>query len=73
MATTLFLSASLLGLLGFFDANTIATNTHYIVRAHQLNTKKCCRSLLSVWIIRSILYVGLLLGLVSFIKPLVWA
>ena len=56
----LLLAATLLGLLAFFEPCTIATHTLFSVRAHQSADKKeCCQSLLTVWLSRMFLLVGL--------------
>lgn len=60
MITLLLVSATLLGLLAFFEPCTIATHTLFSVRANKLaDTKSCCQSLLTVWLSRSVLLVTL--------------
>jgi len=73
MATLLFLTAGSLGLLAFFEPCSIATNTLFSVRTHQLKTKSRYTSLLSVWISRSVLCAGLLYALVNTIEPPAWS
>ncbi len=60
MITMLLLGAALLGLLAFFEPCTIATHTLFSVRMHQsVGGKTCCQSLLTVWLSRTVLLVGL--------------
>ena len=60
MITMLLLTATLLGLLAFFEPCTIATHTLFSVRAHQsTDSKACCQSLLTVWLSRTVLLSGL--------------
>ncbi|MFV2059689.1 MAG: cytochrome c biogenesis CcdA family protein [Gammaproteobacteria bacterium] len=59
MITLLLLTAALLGLLAFFEPCTIATHTLFSVRIHQSENKQCCQNLLSVWLSRSALLIGL--------------
>lgn len=61
MILLLLMTATLLGLLAFFEPCTIATHTLFSVRAHKTaDTKSCCQSLMTVWISRSILLILLL-------------
>ncbi len=56
MILLLLLTATLLGLLAFFEPCTIATHTLFSVRANQsADNKTCCQSLLTVWISRTVL------------------
>ena len=58
MITLLLVSATLLGLLAFFEPCTIATHTLFSVRANKsADTKSCCQSLFMVWLSRSVLLV----------------
>lgn len=60
MITLLLLTATLLGLLAFFEPCTIATHTLFSVRVNQsTDSKACCQSLFAVWLSRT----GLLTGL----------
>lgn len=60
MITLLLVSATLLGLLAFFEPCTIATHTLFSVRANKsADTKRCCQSLFMVWLSRSVLLVAL--------------
>ena len=60
MITLLLVSATLLGLLAFFEPCTIATHTLFSVRANKsADTKSCCQSLFMVWLSRSVLLVAL--------------
>lgn len=72
MTPVLLASAALLGLLAFFEPCTIATHTLFSARAHQDTRAGCCRSLLAVWLTRSILSGVLLVIAVLVIPPLVW-
>lgn len=58
MITLLLVTATLLGLLAFFEPCTIATHTLFSVRVNKLaDRKSCCQSLLTVWLSRSALLV----------------
>ncbi len=60
MMTLLLVTATLLGLLAFFEPCTIATHTLFSVRANRAkDNKTCCQSLLTVWLSRSVLLVGI--------------
>ncbi len=60
MMTLLLVTATLLGLLAFFEPCTIATHTLFSVRANKTaDNKACCQSLFTVWLSRSALLVGL--------------
>lgn len=72
MTFILLLSATVLGLLAFFEPCTIATHTLFTVRAHRQTPKKCCHALMSVWLTRSVLCAGILVLLVSLINAPVW-
>ncbi len=59
MITMLLLTATVLGLLAFFEPCTIATHTLFSVRTHQsADSKICCQSLLTVWLSRTALMVS---------------
>ena len=61
MILLLLMTATLLGLLAFFEPCTIATHTLFSVRAHKTaDSKSCCQSLLAVWFSRTALLVSLL-------------
>ncbi len=72
MNTALLLSASLLGLLAFFEPCTIATHTLFSARAHQTARRGCCRSLMAVWLARSALCCTLLLAVVALTPAPSW-
>jgi len=60
MITLLLVTATVLGLLAFFEPCTIATHTLFSVRANKAaDNKACCQSLLVVWLSRSVLLVTL--------------
>lgn len=59
MITLLLITASLLGLLAFFEPCTIATHTLFSVHANKSEGKQCCQNLLAVWFSRSVLLVSL--------------
>jgi len=60
MITLLLITAATLGLLAFFEPCTIATHTLFSVRNHRSgNNKACCQSLLTVWVSRSLLLIGI--------------
>ena len=71
-AWTLVLAASALGALSFFEPCTIATHTLFSVRAHAHPWPGCCRELLTLWVTRSLLSVGLLLLALTITAPPVW-
>ena len=71
-AWTLVLVASALGALSFFEPCTIATHTLFSVRAHARPWPGCCRELLTLWLTRSLLVVGLLLLALAITTPPVW-
>ena len=72
MTILLLTSATLLGLLAFFEPCTIATHTLFSVRAHQKKRRTCYQSLLAVWLIRSTLLIGLLVLAVLLSEPPQW-
>lgn len=72
MIMLLLATSVLLGALAFFEPCTIATHTLFTVRAHGQGRTACCQSLLTVWLTRSVLVVGLLTALVGFIEPPIW-
>ncbi len=73
MITLLLLTATLLGLLAFFEPCTIATHTLFSVRVHQNTDKKqCCHNLLSVWLSRTVLLTALFVLAVVLIDTPVW-
>jgi len=60
MITLLLLTATLLGLLAFFEPCTIATHTLFSVRVHKSkDTKQCCQNLLAVWLSRTLLLISI--------------
>ena len=73
MITMLLVTATLLGLLAFFEPCTIATHTLFSVRvSKQKNNKVCCQNLFAVWLSRTLLIVGLFTLAVYFIEPPQW-
>jgi len=72
MIPMLLATAALLGLLAFFEPCTVATHTLFASRAHRADTTACCQSLLTVWLIRSILLVTLLVVAVLLTPPAQW-
>lgn len=73
MITMLLITATLLGLLAFFEPCTIATHTLFSVRMNQqADNKVCCQSLFAVWLSRSLLMVGLFTLAVFFIETPKW-
>ena len=73
MMTLLLLSATLLGLLAFFEPCTIATHTLFSVKVnHENNQKNCCQSLLAVWLSRSLLLVTIFAAVTFFTTPPTW-
>ncbi len=60
MTPMLLATASVLGLLAFFEPCTIATHTLFSVRAHRATRASCYQSLLAIWLTRSALLIGLL-------------
>ena len=73
MLTLLLLTASVLGLLAFFEPCTIATHTLYSVKVNQAEDAKfCCQSLLSVWLSRSLLLIALFVSAVLLTTPPTW-
>ncbi len=74
MLTLLLVTATLLGLLAFFEPCTIATHTLFSVRANRAeDNKACCHSLLAVWVSRSILLAGIFTLSVFFINVPQWS
>lgn len=73
MITMLLVTATLLGLLAFFEPCTIATHTLFSVRVNQQADKKtCCQNLFSVWFSRSLLLVIIFTLAVYLIQPPQW-
>ncbi len=73
MSTLLLLTATLLGLLAFFEPCTIATHTLFSVRVNQSTDKKqCCYNLLSVWLSRTALLIVLFVLAVVLIDTPLW-
>lgn len=73
MTALLLITATLLGLLAFFEPCTIASHTLYSARNHQQSkTLGCCQSLLFVWLSRSLLLIGLLLMAAALTTPPDW-
>jgi cytochrome c-type biogenesis protein len=71
-AWTLVLASSVLGALSYFEPCTIATHTLFSVRAHARPWPGCCRELLTLWVTRSLLTVGLLLLALAMSEPPAW-
>jgi len=73
MITLLLVTATLLGLLAFFEPCTIATHTLFSVRANQITDKKaCCHSLFTVWLSRTVLFISLFSFSVLLIEAPQW-
>lgn len=73
MLTLLLLTASLLGLLAFFEPCTIATHTIYSVKVNkESDNKTCCKSLISIWLSRSLLLVVLFVSAVLLTEQPDW-
>lgn len=73
MITLLLVTATLLGLLAYFEPCTIATHTLFSVRVNQDTDKKsCCQSLLAVWLSRTALLACLFTLAVLFIETPEW-
>ena len=54
-------TATILGLLAFFEPCTIATHTLFSKRVHETHdTGVCCQSLFAVWLSRSLLLTGIM-------------
>lgn len=68
----LIATASLLGLLAFFEPCTIATHTLFSVRAHARARPACCHELLVLWATRSLFVTGLLMVAVLLTPPPAW-
>ena len=71
-APILLATATVLGLLSFFEPCTIATHTLFSARAHAAAQVRCCRDLFGLWFTRSLLTVGLLLLAVTLTTPPAW-
>lgn len=71
-AIALIATASVLGLLSFFEPCTIATHTLFSARAHARARPACCRELLVLWFTRSLLVTGLLAVAVLLTPPPMW-
>jgi cytochrome c-type biogenesis protein len=71
-AAALIATASVLGLLAFFEPCTIATHTLFSARTHARSRPACCRELFVLWLTRSLLVTGLLLIAVLLTPPPVW-
>lgn len=73
MITMLLLTATVLGLLAFFEPCTIATHTLFSVRVNKMKDKKvCCQNLLAVWLSRTVLLISLFTLSVFFIDKPEW-
>ncbi len=73
MLTLLLLTATILGLLAFFEPCTIATHTLYSVKVNQTHDKNiCCRSLFGIWLSRSLLLIALFVIVVTLTEPPNW-
>ncbi|MEK7815573.1 MAG: hypothetical protein AAB294_01990 [Pseudomonadota bacterium] len=71
-AAVLIATASVLGLLSFFEPCTIATHTLFSARAHARPWPACCRELFVLWVTRNLLVTGLLAVAVLLIPPVKW-
>ncbi|MEK7815876.1 MAG: hypothetical protein AAB294_03545 [Pseudomonadota bacterium] len=71
-ALALVATASVLGLLSFFEPCTIATHTLFSARAHAWARPACCHELLVLWATRSLLASGLLALAVLLTPPPSW-
>ncbi len=71
-AAVLIVTASVLGLLSFFEPCTIATHTLFSARVHARTRPACCRELIVLWITRSLLVTGLQVVAVLLTPPPVW-
>ena len=70
MITLLLLTATLLGLLAFFEPCTIATHTLFSVRINQSSDSKAWHDLFLVWFSRTLLLIGIFtLSVVTFATP----
>lgn len=65
-------TASILGALSFFEPCTIATHTIFSVRLHAQSRPACCEGLLTLWLSRSFLAVGLLTLALWLTTPPAW-
>ena len=72
MELLLLSAAVILGALAFFEPCTIATHTLFSVRLHQQDTSGCCQRLLTVWLSRTGLMVGLLVLAVATTPTPAW-
>jgi len=72
MIALLIATSILLGALSFFEPCTIATHTLFTVRAHGQEKNRCCQSLLTVWVTRTLLIAGLLAALAWATEPPAW-
>lgn len=72
MITLLLFTATVLGLLAFFEPCTIATHTLFSVRTSQSSGKACCQSLFFVWLSRTVLLVSLFTLATVMIEPPIW-
>ena len=68
----LLATASVLGLLSFFEPCTIATHTLFSVRVHGAAQAQRRRELISLWLARCSLSMGLLLSAVAITTPPGW-
>ena len=72
MMALLLASAALLGLLAFFEPCTIATHTLFSARSHRVGGAQRYHGLLSIWLTRSLLLIGLFTGAVALTEPPAW-
>lgn len=72
MSALLLGASALLGALSFFEPCTIATHTLFAVRTRDLPQARSRRSLLTIWLSRSLLCVVLLAAAVLITPPLRW-
>lgn len=72
MSALLLTTSAVLGGLSFFEPCTIATHTLFSARAHRQPRAACCQGLLSMWLARSLLSMGLLAALVALTPAPSW-
>ncbi len=68
MNELLLFTAATLGALAFFEPCTIATHTLFAARAHQKNTVLRLTDMTLIWLVRSLLFMGLFVGAVLLIE-----
>lgn len=72
MSALLLTTSAVLGGLSFFEPCTIATHTLFSARAHQQPKAACYKGLLTMWLARSLLAMGLLTALVALTPAPAW-